>query len=324
MTRLHIKKAVLWGSRLLAMVTLVCIYSFVDFSAVVAELQSASIQLIILSFCVSVCTSLIRGARWYLLMKALQLPLPIWRTLNAHFIGIFLGILTPARLGEFLKSVFVIEFGSSGLGRCLMSMLLDRVFDIFGLTLLLAVVFLQVPDDLGKVSAGASVLGTVAGLIAMTICLFWWQRQMAIQFLQVCARFIESFLSTTRFFDFLKLTYSISSRELLNALFLTLGFWTLHIFAVWLILLAIGREMDIVIVGVMSLLGAFVAALPVSIAGLGSRDLVYIVVFAASGLPIESAAAVSMMVFFFNALLTIPGAICYFLRMIGSSHSMDR
>lgn len=83
-------------------------------------LASAALNLAILS---------IKNVRWRRLMAAQRISFPFGRALRHYTIGAALGAWTPGRLGDFSKGIAVQRDTGAGMARAMSSVLADRVLD---------------------------------------------------------------------------------------------------------------------------------------------------------------------------------------------------
>jgi uncharacterized protein (TIRG00374 family) len=101
---------------------------------------------------------ILKTCRWRVLLGEAGINLPLIAASRAYAAGVFLGCLTPGRLGEFLKVVYVTQSSGVGTGKALPSVLIDRLYDLY---------FLFVLGLIGLFHY--SLVGNQASLLSLTI-----------------------------------------------------------------------------------------------------------------------------------------------------------
>jgi uncharacterized protein (TIRG00374 family) len=72
----------------------------------------------------------LKTLRWQVFLGEAKTTLPFCTAYRAYAAGIFIGCLTPGRLGEFIKAAYVSQNSGEELGRTLPSVFIDRLFDL--------------------------------------------------------------------------------------------------------------------------------------------------------------------------------------------------
>ena len=78
---------------------------------------------------------IIRSLRWNLIMKFYGIDVNITESTIIYFSALFAGLVSPGRLGEFIKIFYISERGHSYIVSFI-SVLLDRLWDIFTLIII--------------------------------------------------------------------------------------------------------------------------------------------------------------------------------------------
>jgi len=111
------------------------IFIRLDVAQVIIVLQKAKLDLLLTSMMLSILLISLKSYRWLILLKQQDIAITYWNAFRIYSIGNFLGILTPARLGEFTKVFFIKpitnKFNYTG---STISILFDRLFDFFTLS----------------------------------------------------------------------------------------------------------------------------------------------------------------------------------------------
>ncbi len=107
---------------------------YVGPDTMVGALKDAEPEYVILALILNVPLVGLKALRWCLLMRAVGIRIPPWTALRVYFASLFVGFLTPGRVGEFVKAAYVSSKTNTKLSRTLPSALMDRLFDLYVLT----------------------------------------------------------------------------------------------------------------------------------------------------------------------------------------------
>lgn len=223
----------------------------------------------------------LRALRWQRLLAQSGIQCPFPSALHYYFAAIYIGLITPGRIGEMAKGYFLKQDGSADLVQSLPSVLFDRILDLYFLVMLsvAALYFFQlVPMAAGTAATILLTLGSlpwilikwlaaedrVAGGIAKMLgridkrCEEAWEAFMQGARQLVSARLFESLLWTA-------LSYVVYFVQIYM-----LG---------WMIDLPLSAG-DLILAVVIGILVGFA---PITVAGLGTREAVLLFLFGRFG-----------------------------------------
>jgi len=78
----------------------------------------------------------LKGVRWSYLLKMQGVSYPIWDSFLIYMGSLYWGTVTPGRMGDFMKVLYLKRDRKMGLGLGMSSVLVDRVFDLYILLVL--------------------------------------------------------------------------------------------------------------------------------------------------------------------------------------------
>lgn len=236
--------------------------------------------------------------RWWYLMYSQKIYYPVSKSFLAYFGSMYIGFLTPGRLGEFIKAIHVSVDSGVSTGQALSSVLADRLFD-----LLLLII------------AGGFALASVAMLNT-------WQSWVSVGLLVGGLTLALALLVTDKGFDLLHTSSSIlgqkairlcssgswlfemrvglrqlSGLTILIAIALTMTAYAIFFGQCYLLALALRLPVTFASVSYAVVLGSLVTLLPISISGLGTRDAVIIAYLKTVGISAEAALSFSLLMF---------------------------
>jgi uncharacterized protein (TIRG00374 family) len=114
-----------------------------------AYLRNGNLGLMGLSLLLILVMVLLKGVRWSYLLKMQGVSYPVWDSYLIYMGSLFWGTVTPGRMGDFMKVLYLKRDRKMGLGLGMSSVLVDRVFDLYILLILgcLGLLLHPLPDN---------------------------------------------------------------------------------------------------------------------------------------------------------------------------------
>lgn len=259
------------------------------------SLDMASAGLLLAAIALNVPQIVLKVVRWRYLLSVQGIRYPQLPATLAYFGSIFIGLLTPGRLGEFIKSVHVQRDCGVSSGRAFSSVLADRLFDLAALFVVgaAAIAALAVSD------AGTwIVLLAFAALLTASVALFVHPRGFAL-----LARLAEK-LRLGKLFrpegwlaDLHEGLAALPARGVIVAVLLTAAAYAVFYLQCWLVARAAGLPVGPFEVAFAVTLGSLVTLLPISVSGVGTRDAAIVSYLSSAGASGEVALAFSILIF---------------------------
>jgi hypothetical protein len=287
--------------RLLALVgigILVVILLNLNVGKIASLLLGISLPLFFCGVLLDLLAGVVKAKKWQLLVNAENSLLSFRKSVEYFFIGFFLSILTPARVGDLARALYL-KRETKSMGKALSTVILDRLIDI---VLLFALGFAAVAffaAILGKtiipleiVVAFALVLAAAAIVLLKKNFIGFFLKPFFRAF--VPEKFKESLRVT--FEEFYGFFGKIRARpgKLLAASLLGLFTWLLAFASSFLFILALGINVPLYFVPLAVPIILLLDILPISFSGIGTRDAALIVLFGFFGVTAEEAIAFSL------------------------------
>lgn len=284
----------------------------IDFQALFEEIESIKWPWLILALGLMIFEIAIRSLRWRAILLSLDINISRLSSLNLYWLGVFLGAVTPGRLGELSKVYFLKNKGQSAF-RSFFSVILDRTVDIFILLLLGFLIFLFFLKEIGVYMI---FFGITFLLIIIFIFLLLDQRSFLYKiFSKLALKFFSIDLNNYDRFSLAKFRQGIKElkkKRLFSFFIYLIAGWFLYFLIKYLIALSLDLELSFISVAAISVLVAIVTALPISVAGLGTREAAVIYLFGLFNLNKETALSFSLLIFTVDILAVSFGLIPYF------------
>jgi uncharacterized protein (TIRG00374 family) len=286
----------------------------VDLVDIANTLANADGRMIAIAVLCLVLLLLLKAWRWRMLLTVQGVSYSFVKSLLIYGAGLFMGVITPARVGDFAKAFYLIDEGHSW-GSSFFGVFWDRLFDLVGLlcfagvsVLVLGYGWLYVPSAILLVIVSAAVLGYlalrrrhVANLIREWIG-------------NLVGRLVPSSIQgglSGNVGDFRRHCGDLSVMVLLALTAMTLAGWLIYFTMMYLLSVALGLGLSYVDTAACVSISALVALIPISIAGIGTRDATLVLLFSALGLGAGSAVAFSTMFLLIYALTSFLGLVAW-------------
>jgi len=284
--------------------------SSVDLGAAKDRVLSADFVLLAAAASVIIIQVGVAGARWWVVMRAIEAPLPWIELCKLFWIGGFFSQALPSSVGGDPIRIYLTHKDGLPLGKAVNGVMLERVVTIVGLVVLVAVVqpvFLPKLDAQNQMLTQIALLTLAAGAIG------------GIAFIMFLDRLPES-LSR---FKIVRGLYVLASdtRKLflrpINAILSIICGVTTHI-VIALCVFLIGQSLGVEITWLdcMVLMPPVILAttIPISIAGWGVREGAMVAAFALVGVPSDGALVMSLTLGLIGIIMMIPGGAFWLLR----------
>lgn len=259
--------------------------------AAAARVSPTTLLVAAAAFTANVC---VKALRWHRLLAAQGHPLPASVSLAAYLSGQFYGHVTLGRLGEFYRAEALTTRGVPA-GRALSSCLVDRLFD---LALVLALGGGLAVFVLGRQQVWLSILTVCAMGLFAGLCL-WLARPRGSSRAPTAATTRAGAL-WRRFRRLVRDLWTGSAELMRPAPVLEASCWTClgwlgHFAGLWLIAEGMGLSADRLLLTTAACMGSLSALLPLTVSGLGARELLYAEILGRQGVTAEAAIVLSLL-----------------------------
>jgi glycosyltransferase 2 family protein len=283
-----------------------------DFQVVLEQFHSIRWPLALAGMVLVAGHIFLKVFRWNFLLNAQQISLSYKESCWIYLAGLFLGVVTPGRVGDFSKAWYLRDKGYR-LAKAMVSVFLDRLLDVAFFFIILGTgLILNLEEPvlwllIWGVFSGAGVWAGKLGLAKSELPF----RPLLPRKWREAARF---------FFEELG---RISFKHWIAILFITWCGWLVYFSSITLLSYSIGIVLPFGKAAFAIVLSALVAFLPVSFLGIGTRDGMLIVYFQSLGLQSEQALGFSLCILLVMILTGFYGlfgyAVCPFpLRQKGA------
>lgn len=263
-----------------------------------ATLQDTRLLLVLVAAAGVFPLIFIKTLRWRNLMRAQKIHVPVRESYLVYFSSLFIGFLTPGRLGEFVKAIYVERSCNTPLSRAFSSVLADRLFDFYALLFIGNIALVDfLPTTQNFTLALVILLSlTVPLVFLMHDPSFVFVQRIGLLFGRIGRKLLDAqdgILPRVR-----HELRQLSPMELMRASLLTVIAYALFYGQGFLLARAVGITLDFVHVMFAVALGSLVTLIPISISGLGTRELAIITYMESLDVQPAHALGFSLLIFF--------------------------
>lgn len=284
----------------------------IDLGQASRAVADARIDLLLLAFAIVLGSRLLAAARWYLLLRGRHAAVTLFGMLRLMFVADFVGYFMPGSLGVEVLRVYGLAKTTADPALSATSVVVERVVALVVLVLLvllgLAARPLALPAEIGRLAWLFLALLLVAVLAVMAPP----TRSLALRLLpgEWLARIRRGLERVFAALD------SYRSRPWLIAasLVLALVFQLMRCASVTVGAAALGHPLPFTFVLVVFPIMLLISLLPITIAGLGVREVGFVYFLGLGGMPAEVALPLALIQRLFTIIATLPGAWWYLRR----------
>jgi uncharacterized membrane protein YbhN (UPF0104 family) len=273
--------------KIIGVLLFVWILARVDRTALLSVLRHANLPMIAAAFAAVMLSYLTKAARWHLLVRLCGANPTFRQSWKLYNIGVFLALITPAKLGELGRAAYLRGRGMHT-GTALALSITDRLADAAVITCIamwaLALLFGGMWALIGL--AAVDVVGLIMWALSRKLAAVQW----------------------LKFLKMMRTPATMTSIVLWTSLS-----WALYF--VWTILIArsIGIDLSALLLIATLTIAGIVALLPIAPSGLGTRDAALLTLLLPFGLASGQIVAFSLLIFLMILLSGIPGFF-YWIR----------
>lgn len=301
------------GLRIIGVVILVWLLSRVALSDIHAILSHAHWRFIWGALFFTLFQSLVKFVRYQYILKQQSVHQPFYKTVQISMASMYLSFITPGRVGEIAKAFFIHQRQAVPLKRLLAGSILDRLYDVY---VLIFTAFVGISFVVNPSGSGSLTLMLTLVVIALAPLLLFVPvvRHVCLS----CISWLPDKIRKTRRFydqlnDFMKELDLLVSWKLLWGLGWTVCAYLIYFYACTLMALSVGVTLPFDKMAFMVAWVNIASFLPISFAGIGTREACLVYFFAREGLTSEAALAYSAVIF---ALTYVVFGLLGFLALV--------
>jgi len=281
----------------------------VDTSKVLLLLSQAVPSLLIVAVLLNIPQIFLKVLRWRWLLHSQHIVYGMVPAILSYFGSIFIGLVTPGRLGEFVRVGHLSKDCNISTGQALSSVLVDRLFDFCALFLVGTTALLTLGIGNSTVGllglAGSVILAMLPLAIFMNDKMFGWLKALGLRRVPAYDWLLELRSGLKQ----------LALPSLLAGTMLTLLAYVIFFSQCYLLAFSVRLQASFVEVSFAVALGSLVTLLPISFSGIGTRDAAVVAYLGAVGVTAEEALGFSFLVFLnFYVAGALLGAVAWWMK----------
>jgi len=290
---------------LIAFFLLLSLALTLDFSLLLKTIASVNPLFLLLSALPIVLEIVIKSMRLRALVCAV-IPISLRSAIIVTLVGFPFGTVTPGRIGDLVKIHTLSQKTSLPLAQSFAIGFFEKVLELFSLALLVlfGIIGLSLSGIFGKPLAFLFI----AALLIILFLVLAFNRKLTKKFLRyIIFRFLPFRYRTSleqSFENFYSTLTVILSHipTMTRVIFLSLLLWINRILQVFILSLALGMEVQLLIFSLIMPIAFLAEIIPITIMGLGVREYLYLFLFSLVGITQETSVVLSLLVFSFGIL----------------------
>ena len=302
--------------RLIGLFILILILLRIDFTKLFSTLLHVNIFYLFCAVLLNVPHLFFKSLRWNLLLKKQGIHYSLFQSYLVYMSALYIGYITPGRLGEFVKVLYLKSDKGISLSKGFSNVLLDRVFDLY-ILVILGFIGIWKFDILSQLSGTFLIISFIFAMLPLII----FNKQLAGKFFKLI--FNLTVVNNVKgkieknFEDFYDGVSQLIDIRLIIPGLLTCIAYAVLVCQAYILVLSIGQDINIITVSYLMAITSIVTFIPITVSGIGTRDSVLIYLFSILGLTQENALVFSFLIFitlyFFNGII---GAIYFYIKPI--------
>ena len=260
---------------------------------------------------------LFQAFKWKNILDTSNVKISFVDTTIMFLVGYYYGSITPGKLGDFIRSKYLSNHSNVSVGFSLSTIFLDRISDLIIIVYLgfIGVIFFIFTYDIFVMPIFLLVL-----LFLASVCFFYvlfneklLSKLITTIFFRFLPEKIKSFINP-HLNDFtINLKNLVKNKKiLLQTLLLSVLIWLITALGGFFLLLSLHADVSYPFILFVTVISSLISLIPISINGLGTRELTIITLFSIIHVSPEVAFGFSLMIFCWNYLAIVPGVILFF------------
>jgi hypothetical protein len=239
----------------------------------------------------------VKSIRWKIFLDAQHLLLSVKEAVSIYLSSLYIGFITPGRLGEVVKALYLKQRNITSFSKGLSSTIIDRLLDLY---LLILIASLGVYDLLKNHTTGFWFFLWLILILLSPLIIFHPKS------FNLMTHFLFKKILPNKFKDKFDKSLSEFSQGISQifrpgffiGILLTIFSYSLFFLQCYLVAKSIGLQLSYFDLALIMSLVNLISFIPISISGLGTREASMVFLFKNIGLSAEVAVSYSLLVFF--------------------------
>jgi uncharacterized protein (TIRG00374 family) len=131
-----VKKSISNYIRLIGLIILVFILTRIDLDAFISQFKNINLYFLFTAIILNLFLIFVKTIRWKAFLTTQSLSISIKNAFSIYLSALYIGFITPGRLGEIIKALYLKQERVTSFSKGLSSTIMDRLLDLYLLILL--------------------------------------------------------------------------------------------------------------------------------------------------------------------------------------------
>lgn len=252
---------------------------------------------------------------WHYILKQQGIKYRLKDLFLMYCSGLYIGIVTPGRIGEVTKALYLKRDGHS-MGKSLVGVILDRLSDFAFLIGFISVGALLIVTILQKqilILISGLIISVLLLIILLKIGVIKWFLNKAFLLL-VPHKYQNSW--KINFQEFLNDLKIYKLKHYLIIFLITTFSWIFYYLQMYILAKGLNLSIPFLYFAISVTIAGFITLVPISVSGIGTRDAALILLFAPFLIPKEQVIVFSALILLMSLFTALVGLICWLIKPI--------
>jgi glycosyltransferase 2 family protein len=295
----------------LTIIILFIIFSQINFSEFSDVIKDIDIIILIIALLMLIPQILLNAYRWLIMINDYR-KITLNQSIKATLLSQSLNVVTPSHFGEIGKA-YVLRNKSFNMKIGTAAVLFEKAIDLLSLLSICVIGLFIIKPELNFLLL-IIIFFIIVILLFILMFIFNFQSdgivQKIIKYMIPYKKLKNMLIDMLDYFDTIKKNF----KKLLSIFLITTIKWFINFFQIYLFFLAIGVKIDFLMILALIPLGIIVGMVPITIAGIGTRDAAFIYLF--KDIVSPSVMAVFGMIFSLRYIIPAIGGLPFLWRKI--------
>ena len=251
------------------------------------------------AFIVLLVSSIIRPIRWQYILKKLNINYSFKKTYWLYYIGVLMGNVTPGKIGEFGKIAYLKKDGNTT-SNSLISIIIDKIIDLIFLVIVSGIGIIVFYKFLKIDILPTLIIILIASLLLIII---------------IKTRAYKTLIERLHLSGFIKELKLYKFKNYFYIFLLTIFYWLSHYVIFFLLARSIGiDQLSFINLALSITMTGLIVLLPISILGIGTRDISLLFLFSFFGVTPEVIISFSILGLGVIVINSLMGLICWLIK----------
>jgi hypothetical protein len=282
-----------------------------DINEIFKQFLGASKIYLIIALIFSLFYLFFQTLKWHVLAKKQKIPILFRESFKIDLISNFYGLVTPGKLGAVIRAEYLKKYSSIGKG--LSNFVVDKILDLISLFFLVLLFgFFVLKEKLEWVTGLTLIYSILVFLLFVVTFLFFYNKEKSRSLLKIVyKKLIPQKMKEKARGTFNSFYEDLPKKgSLLGIFILNLITWIMCYTVVYFVALSLGINIKFIyFIGIYPI-ATIIAQIPITISGLGTREVTLIALFGLFGIEAVKVFSMSITALFimaiFPALIAIP------------------